>query len=106
MTESEFQQRVIDLAKLQGWYVHHVRPARTANGWRTAVQGHSGFPDLVLAKPGHLIIAELKSARGRLGPGQRQWLEALAPHARIWRPDDWDVVRGHIQHPEAWLWTP
>ena len=28
ITEAEFQQQVIQLAKLRGWLVHHTRPAR------------------------------------------------------------------------------
>lgn len=95
LTEAAFQQRVIDLAKLRGWRVAHFRPARTQRGnWVTPMAGHPGFPDLVIAKPGHLVIAELKTERGQLGPGQAEWLDALGEHGRLWRPSDWDEIQG------------
>ena len=50
MKEREFQDQVIAMAILYGWKVHHVRPGMTRNGaWMTHVQGHTGFPDLVMA---------------------------------------------------------
>ena len=38
----------------------------------------AGFCDLVLAKPGRLIFAELKSATGKLRPEQKAWIAVLA----------------------------
>ena len=95
-TEHAFQQAVIELAQTLGWRVYHARPARTAHGWRTAMQGHDGWPDVVLCRRGRLIIAELKSAKGRLTPGQLAWIEALREcagiHVALWRPEDWDAI--------------
>lgn len=71
----------------------HFRPARTAAGWRTPLSGDRGVPDLLLARRGRLILAELKSERGRLGSGQREWLDALGEHGRLWRPADWDAIQ-------------
>ena len=52
MLESEFEDAVITAAQLGGWRVHAERPARTAHGgWRTAVKGDTGWPDLALAHP-------------------------------------------------------
>jgi hypothetical protein len=73
MNEADYQARIIDTARLHGWRCAHFRPAHTAKGWRTPIEGDRGFPDLVLARDGHIIIAELKSDRGRLGPGQSEW---------------------------------
>lgn len=88
MTEAELQAAVIDLAHCYGWKVAHFRPARTENGWRTPVGADGkGFPDLVIAKQDHLIIAELKSERGRLTASQQSWIDAL--DATIWTPADW-----------------
>ena len=86
MNETEFKTWVMDLARLRRWLIHHDRPGRTKSGWVTALEGHSGFPDLVLARKGRLIIAELKTERGKLEPEQDAWLTALTgqgatPHA-------------------------
>lgn len=68
--------------------VHH-RPARTDKGWRTATQGDKGVPDLILARKGVVILAELKSMSGRLSAEQVQWAEAIGPFIhRVWRPSD------------------
>lgn len=94
MTEDELLDAVLTLASALGWYAHHDRPARTADGrWCTPVQGDRGFPDLVLAHPRHgVIFRELKSATGKLEDDQAAWLEALAnggADAGVWRPADW-----------------
>lgn len=98
MTEAEFQSQVIDLARLFRWRVVAFRPARTAKGWRTPVQGDAGFPDLVLAgtRSGvtRTLFVELKTDRGRLRPEQQAWAAALGPYWRCWRPVMWpDIVR-------------
>jgi hypothetical protein len=93
LTERELQNAVIELAQLLKWRVAHFRPARTAQGWRTAVAGDGvGFPDLVLVRD-RLIFVELKSAKGRLSPAQQCWLADLEHDAgqevHIWRPCHW-----------------
>lgn len=99
MTEAEFQQRVIDTARLYGWRVAHHRPARTKHGWRTPIQGDPGFPDLVLAKNGQVIVAELKSNTGSIRDCQEDWLDELGTHGRVWRPDDWPDVLHELKPP-------
>jgi hypothetical protein len=87
LTEKEFQEQVVELARLSGWRVYHT--------W-LAVRSASGFPDLVLARPGRLVFAELKSNRGKLTLAQEEWLQALretgAAEVYLWRPDDWDEI--------------
>lgn len=47
-----------------------------------------------------IILAELKTERGSLGPGQREWIDTLAVHdvpgspvlVEIWRPRDWSNI--------------
>jgi hypothetical protein len=98
MTESDFQRRVIQAAHLYGWRVAHFRPAMSRSGrWSTPMEGDRGFPDLVLARGGRVLVAELKTDAGRLGPGQEDWLSALGEHARLWRPRDWQAVLAEIQ---------
>lgn len=113
MSEDELLDAVIRLAQLNGWLVDHPRPARTAGGWRTALRGHAGRPDLLLVHPsGRVITAELKSEKGRLSRDQQRWDEALRVAAQragigargdgrpvfshyVWRPTDW--VQGTIR---------
>jgi hypothetical protein len=92
MNEAEFTQRVIDTAMLLGWRVTHFRPARTEKGYRTPVQGHKGTLDLILARRGVVLLAELKSDKGKPTPDQVKWLDAAGPHGRLWRPADWDRI--------------
>lgn len=98
ISERELQEWVIELAKLRGWKVAHFRPAKTAKGWRTPMQGDPGFPDLVLARAGRVVFAELKSEKGRLSPGQQGWTEALGrfnpdgQEVYVWRPRDRDLI--------------
>ena len=97
--ERDLQDAVVELAKLLGWRVMHQRPARTLNGYRTAIQGHTGFPDLVLLRPPRLVFAELKGPRGRVGHDQELWLNGLrvVPNVEqyLWRPMDWE--RGDVE---------
>jgi len=98
ITEDDLLGNVIHAARIHGFLVHHCRAARTADGWRTPVQGNRGFPDLVLAKPGRLILAELKAQRGRLSAEQVVWrgvLELGPAEVYEWRPADW--LSGEIQ---------
>lgn len=102
MTEAAFQQQVIHLAMLYGWQVNHQRPCQTRSGrWLTATQGHTGFPDLVLAHPTRgLVFAELKTARGRLSPHQTAWLSVLTRagvEAYVWRPDQLDIITARLR---------
>jgi len=92
MTEAEFQHAVLQAAQLYGWTVGHFRPARTAKGWRTPMAGQPGFPDVTLARDGVVMLRELKTNTGRVSTQQRQWLAALGPHGRVWRPRDWESV--------------
>lgn len=116
-SEADLQNQVIDLAKLTGWLVHHGRPARTGKctkcpgtgyvagricprckgsgqGWATPIQGDKGFMDLVLIRD-RVVLAELKSAKGRLSPEQRTWIDAAVAagaEVYVWRPADWDHI--------------
>jgi len=92
LSEADFQQRIIDLAQFRGWHVYHARPARTEKGWRTPGQGNHGLPDLVLARSGAVILAELKSAKGKPTIDQLSWLAAAGPHGYLWRPADWPAI--------------
>ena len=95
LTEAAFLVMVVDLAELHGWLVMHQRPAWTKRGWRTAVTGSPGFPDLILIRDGVMLAVELKADGGRLTPEQDRWLEAFRRcgiGGGIWRPKDWDLI--------------
>jgi hypothetical protein len=95
-TEARFLGMVLKLAKMKGWRTAHFRPARTATGWKTAVQGDGkGFPDLVLVKGSRLLVVELKVKRGQLTQEQQAWLLAFKGagiEAHCWRPRDWPEI--------------
>lgn len=93
LSEGSFQSRLMDTAALYGWRRVHVRAARTERGWRTPYEGHSGLPDMILARDGMVLLAELKSDRSRsFQPGQREWLAEAGEHGRLWRPRDWPTI--------------
>ena len=87
MSEAQFTSAVIELAKYRGWKVTHFRPARTTRGWRTPVEGDKGFPDLVMARNGTVIFAELKIGKATLRKEQQEWAEHL-PTLFVWTPAD------------------
>lgn len=107
-TETELLDATIDLATLCRWAVCHFRPARTKNGYRTAIQGHIGFPDLVLARDGIVLFRELKGPKGRVSSEQRDWGHQIQPgwlemranipddpmrlRFDVWRPEHWDTI--------------
>lgn len=113
MTERDFQQQIIDYARLRGWKVHHDLPSQRANGrWSTHTQGDQGFPDLVLVRgerparivsgiivprPPRIVFAELKTQNGKVRPEQQEWLDTIGEDAEVtkwvWRPKDFDLAR-------------
>lgn len=78
MTESALQSHVLDLGSLYGWRRVHFRPALTSKGYRTAYTGDDGFPDVVMARNGCTVIAELKNACNSASEAQWEWLASLA----------------------------
>lgn len=87
--EAILQDKVIQLAKMNGFRVQHSRPVQQKDGrWLTAIQGDPGFVDLVLAhKERGVLFIELKSDTGKLSPGQLMWQQALMPHV------EWLLIR-------------
>ena len=99
MSEADLQRAIVHTAHRHGWRVHHDPPVRVARRdgtfvHRTAVEGNPGFPDLVLARDGVVIIVECKAEHGRFEPGQKEWLEALG--AKVCRPRDLDSLLARL----------
>ena len=96
MTERELQKAVIQLAETTGWMVYHVQNVKGKLRAKTSV----GFPDLIMIRDGKLVVAELKSKKGRLSPDQITWLAEfnwLDGNCRVfvWRPEQW--LNGDIE---------
>lgn len=87
LSEKQFQQQVIDLAKMTGWKTYHTHDSRRSN---------PGFPDLVMVRRGRMIFAELKTRTGRVSAEQEQWLDELrqCPNAEVYllRPADMPLI--------------
>jgi len=95
MTEAEFQRTVCETLRLFGWRYCHQRPARTSRGWRTAIIGDTGFPDIVAVRGDRVLWLELKAERGKLSDEQSRWLAALGlagQDVHCWRPSDWTTI--------------
>jgi hypothetical protein len=96
MSEQIFQQKVIALARMNGWRIFHPMKMQARDGsWRTALSGDKGWPDLVLAhRERGFLVCELKTDAGRLTEDQKVWLYHLAPWAEchVWRPADLETI--------------
>ncbi len=77
-TENQLVTTAIDLAHILGWTkVAHFRPAKTAQGYRTPVEGDgAGFPDLVLVRE-RVVWIEAKVKGRKLSPEQESWMVDL-----------------------------
>jgi len=92
-SERLFQDKVVQIAKMNGWEIMHVVPHQVRPGvWRSDAPG---FPDLVLAHPLRgVIFAELKTERGKLSVDQKRWATALIKHGEyyVWRPNQLELI--------------
>jgi hypothetical protein len=91
VTEKQFLQQIIDLARYSGWLAYHVHDSR---------RSEPGFPDLVLARGLHLMFWEVKREVGRLSPEQTRWLNRLGgthfTRAEVVRPSDWERIAARL----------
>ena len=122
MNERDFATQVEDLFTRFGWWWVHFRAARTDKGWRTPVAGMGkGFPDYICLRGSRLLVAEIKSQKGKLTPEQIVWYDKfietqqhyvnqplsvsggkasmelkgkvlVSPEVYIWRPSDFDEI--------------
>lgn len=92
LTEKEWSRQVRELAELLGWAVYHP--------W-LSIHSPRGWPDLALCRPPRLILAELKTEKGKVTPAQGRWLGLLAEcpgvEAHLWRPSDLDAITGVLR---------
>jgi hypothetical protein len=101
--EKDFQKQVLDLAATRGWHTAHfgstVKWVKTKNGYKVVPDSQAaGFPDLVMARKGRLVFAELKVGRNKPSELQKRWLWELGEvdgvGVYLWTPDDWDEIEG------------
>jgi hypothetical protein len=87
ITEKQFMAQVVDYAHLRGWAVYHP--------W-LSIRSPRGWPDLAICRPPRLVLAEIKSDRGKTSPDQDRWLDLLGRCAGlevfVWRPADWAEI--------------
>ena len=93
MIEAELQREVQAAADLRGLLWHHCPHAELCKGKR-------GFPDLIIAGPRGLLVAELKSATGETTVEQDAWgwtivKPAVPPRYRLWNPRHWEEAVIH-----------
>jgi hypothetical protein len=110
MSWSEFETWIVDNAREYGWLAHHDRPARTEKGWRTAVQGDRGYPDITLVHRDRreILWVEAKTGKAELSKEQERWLEALQEiqydpfggmgvvAVEVWRPEMGDYILSRL----------
>jgi VRR-NUC domain-containing protein len=86
LSEKQFQEQVLQLAKWCGWWAFHPYDSR---------RSEPGWPDLALLRPPELLLVELKSEQGKLTDEQATVLDLLQRcglYARVWRPTDWEEI--------------
>jgi hypothetical protein len=89
LTEKAFMDSIVELARNTGWLVYHPYDSR---------RSEPGFPDLVMTKPKRLVIAEIKTEKGKTSEHQDKWLETLKTveargvKVNLWRPSDWPEI--------------
>jgi hypothetical protein len=87
MSERDYQEAIVEAARVCGWRVYHTHDSR---------HSPAGFPDLVLVRPPQLLFVELKSARGVVSADQRDWIADLrhstTVKAGIFWPQDEDEL--------------
>ena len=74
ISEAELSRAVVALAELRGWRVFTISQTKAAG-----LRSHSaiGWPDFVGVRAERMLAWEFKSEKGRIRPGQREWLQAL-----------------------------
>lgn len=100
INENVWQESIVKLAETLGWEVYHTHDSRRTTS--------DGFPDLVLARRGVVMYAELKRWDGDVKPKQRVWLNLLVSAGHpcyVWRADkrltgnrNWQEVSDLLQH--------
>lgn len=100
MTEKAFMDAVIQLARIHGYKVMHIRDSRRQvrpNVW-IGDEDTAGWPDLFLCHPKkkRALAMELKASKGKVTEKQEGWLDALDQAgipSYLFRPDDLPLIQ-------------
>lgn len=82
LTEKQWQQLVVDFARMHQWWTHHEFDSRRSS---------EGWPDLVLLRDGEALFVELKREDGKVTAAQAyvlDLLESAGCEVAVWRPSD------------------
>lgn len=105
ISEADWQQQFVQLARLLGWKHMHVRRSLgRGRKWVTATNV-DGWPDLTLWNPTQqrVMFVELKSETGRLSPDQETVLRSLieaGQEVHVLRPSDLERARDLLAAPQ------
>ncbi len=72
MTEDEMLTAILEAATYRGWRAYHIRRSDKA-----LAMGHSGFPDVCLARNGKVLFLELKRLGQYARPDQEAWIREI-----------------------------
>jgi hypothetical protein len=107
LSEAQFQNTVVEAARLLGWTVHFVPDAlyrRSFTNKRTRFNaldlGDRGFPDLLMVKGSRILYRELKVGRNKLSDHQQAWRDRLLAAGadwQEWRPEQMDDILADLQ---------
>ena len=105
VSERDFQQQVISLARLNRWTIAHFHDSRRQVRPKVFVgdKDAAGFPDLVCVRE-RVVFAELKAEYGKLSASQERWFKALAlagAEVYVWRPSSWPEITQTLSTPGA-----
>lgn len=92
--EKDFQNVVIHLAHMFGWWVYHTHDSR---------RSQPGFPDLVLIREPEIIYVELKTEKGQLSAEQNVVIGKLnncGQETYVWRPRHLDDIKTRLSRKE------
>jgi len=100
--ERVLHRQVVATADLMGWASWHdeaTNTPRKCDRCGEAVKrrrNKKGWPDLFLFRGSRLIVAELKSEKGRVSPEQQEWLDLFRQipgvEVFVWKPSDWPEI--------------
>jgi len=96
LTHKAFQAAIVRLATAHGWKAHFTTNSR---------KSPSGWPDLVLARVGECLIAEMKVGTDTVSIEQAVWLQLLGTvpglETYVWHgPDAWPQIEQRLTQPK------
>jgi|688.fasta_scaffold19982_7 hypothetical protein len=124
MSEKTLTELVKNALRNTGWRSAHFHDSRrqVKPGVFIGDSAAKGFPDIVAVRRTRLLVAELKSDKGKFRDGQEGWLDAftcVGAEVFVWRPEHWnsdaiwDVINAANRLPQSrlakkdyGLWTP